>query len=94
MMNKENARATLKQLLQPLKTKTHAEFESLVGSEIHREDVTEPDGSQYQCKVRVCWADYPPGHITVYGLAGRFPRTVSEAFTISPENKITNEESH
>ena len=93
MINRDNARANLKRFLLPFKVKTFAELELLLGSEVYQETVIEP-GAQYKCTVKVDWADYPAGHNTVYGIADNFPRTVSEAFTISPDNKITSEESH
>ncbi len=91
-MDKQTARAHLKRLLQPFRDKTYADLELLVGFDVAQETIVQPDGTQFDCTVKVIWADWPAGHITVYGVAGKFPRTVAEAFIMSPERRITAEE--
>jgi len=111
-MDKESARATLKRMLRPYREKTFEELKSLLDSGVRQEIVIEPDGVQYKCTLKVVWADWPDGHITVFGLAEEHPRRplfwrvpllrwlpfytgkVAEAFTLSPQNMITGEESH
>lgn len=111
-MEKESARATLKRMLRPYREKIFEELKSLLDSEVRQEIVTQPDGVQYKCTLKVVWADWPDGHIIVFGLAEEHPRRplfwrvpllrwlpvytgkVAEAFTPSPQNLITGEESH
>lgn len=102
-MNEQQLRAALKAAMKPYRDKPFAQLEGLM-DQSQEVFVAEGNG-EIGCKIRVIWADFETGYITVYGTARERPNShlmrwfpflskrAVETFTVSPEDKIVDEES-
>ena len=72
-MDTEEAKAILRERLQPYRNKTYVELRRLIGAEPDTYLAAGPGGEKYQVEIEVIWDDKPNGDIRVCGTIDEFP---------------------
>lgn len=102
-MNEQALRIELKRAMAHYREKSFTELAHMIHDP--QKSIAAVDGEAVGCRIEVMWADFAPGLITVFGSARERPNSrlkrwlpflshrIVETFTVSPENKIVDEES-
>jgi hypothetical protein len=92
--NPEEAKAVLRQFMEPYRKRSHAELVALVNKD-RVERAHGPTGSEYEIKLYAHWSDQPGGDVSVCGAINDYgwcaAQDIYELFDMSPEGTIVGD---